>query len=170
MEQYVALCYSQHSRERSQHKAIRVLLILWICPKSYQLWTPRITSEGNENRTERKPKRKYLLKIHSSSISMGNLISHQLLKLLRMAVLIWVSSLDIGVQKWVEGSLSQDSKLWAKPWRTVRAWEFYLDKDTAWNPVLPKHRNCKDPPFCEQQRYLCVTAEHRGKPEEPKSD
>lgn len=58
MEQYLLLCYSQHCRERSQHKAIPVLLILWICPKSYQLWSPRITSEGNENHTEKKKKEK----------------------------------------------------------------------------------------------------------------
>lgn len=84
-----ALCYFQHCRQRSQYKAIWVLMILWISPKSYQLQTPWITSEGNETALK---KGKYILKMHSPPISMGNHISHHLLQLLRMAILIWMSS------------------------------------------------------------------------------
>lgn len=99
-----------------------------------------------------KKKRKYLLKIHSPPTSMGNLISHPLLRQLRMAVLIWVSSLDVGVQNWTGDSLSQDSKPWAKPWMMVRAGEFYLDEDAAWSSVLPSHRICKDSPSSTSQQ------------------
>lgn len=44
---------------------------------------------GEWNCTE---KGKYILKMHSPPISMGNHISHHLLKLLRMAILIWMLS------------------------------------------------------------------------------
>lgn len=102
-------------------------------------------------KTALKKKRKYLLKIHSPPTSMGNLISHPLLRQLRMAVLIWVSSLDVGVQNWTGDSLSQDSKPWAKPWMMVRAGEFYLDEDAAWSSVPSSHRICKDSPSYESK-------------------
>lgn len=89
IEQYLALCYSQHYRERIQHKAIPSFIDFSKLSQELPIRNSMSNIWGEWDCTK---KGKYLLKIYSPPISMGNPISHCLPKLLRMAILIWMSN------------------------------------------------------------------------------